>query len=106
MFRRSLPAGAGRSGEDMGLIARPWGFDLAAVKVPVLLWHGELDRNVPVSAGRHLAGAFPHCRAAFYAEDGHLSVPLNHHEEIFGALAAAFGDGPPPPRTESTRHDG
>ena len=25
---------------DVGLIAAPWGFDLAAVQVPVVLWHG------------------------------------------------------------------
>jgi pimeloyl-ACP methyl ester carboxylesterase len=75
---------------DMGLIARPWGFDLGAVKVPVLLWHGERDRNTPVAGGRYLANAFPNCRATFYPEDAHLSVPLNHQREIFGALASAM----------------
>jgi pimeloyl-ACP methyl ester carboxylesterase len=73
----------------MGLIARPWGFDLAAVNVPVLLWHGERDRNVPVASGRYLAGALPNCRPTFYVNDAHLSVPLNHQAEIFGGLAAA-----------------
>jgi len=48
----------------------------------VLLWHGELDRHVPVAAGRYLTSAFPNCRATFYPEDAHLSVPLNHQEEI------------------------
>jgi len=75
---------------DLRLIARPWGFDVAAVSVPVLLWHGERDRNVPVASGRYLASAIPHCRATFYPDDAHLSVPLNHQEEIFGALAVAL----------------
>jgi len=74
---------------DVGLIARPWGFDLGAVRVPVLLWHGEHDRNVPVTSGRYLASAIPDCSATFYPNDAHLSVPLNHQEEILGALAAA-----------------
>jgi pimeloyl-ACP methyl ester carboxylesterase len=74
---------------DMALIAGPWGFDLASVNVPVLLWHGERDRNVPVANGRYLAGAIPNCRATFYADEAHLSVPLNHQHEIFAALAAA-----------------
>jgi pimeloyl-ACP methyl ester carboxylesterase len=74
---------------DLALIARPWGFDLAEVKAPALLWHGEQDRNVPVANGRYLAGAIPHCRATFYREDAHLSVPLNHQREILGALASA-----------------
>ena len=89
-FEEACRQGPAGPAEDMGLIARPWGFELADVKVPVLLWHGELDRNVPVVAGRYLASAMPNCRATFFAGDAHLSVPLNHQQEIFGALAAAF----------------
>jgi pimeloyl-ACP methyl ester carboxylesterase len=74
---------------DLSLIARPWGFDLSAVKVPVLLWHGEHDRNVPVEAGHYLASVIPHCRAMFYADEAHLSVPMRHQEEILGAIATA-----------------
>jgi pimeloyl-ACP methyl ester carboxylesterase len=92
-FEEACRQGQAGPAEDVGLIARPWGFDPGAVKVPVRLWHGEQDRNVPVSGGRYLAGVFPNCRATFYAEDAHLSVPLSHHEEIFGALAAACRDG-------------
>jgi pimeloyl-ACP methyl ester carboxylesterase len=89
-FEQACRQGPAGPAEDMSLIARPWGFDLAAVKVPVLLWHGEQDRNVPVAAGRYLASIFPNCRSTFYANDAHLSVPLNHQEEIFHALAAAM----------------
>jgi pimeloyl-ACP methyl ester carboxylesterase len=91
-FEEACRQGPHGPAEDVGLIARPWGFDLAGVKVPVLLWHGEQDRNVPLASGRYLASAFPNCRATFYAEDAHLSVPLNHQQEIFGALAAALDD--------------
>ena len=85
------PVGRGPPGpaEDIGLIARPWGFNLQAVKVPVLLWHGELNRNVPVVAGRYLANALPHCRAMFYPEEAHLSLLLNRQREFLGTLAAA-----------------
>jgi hypothetical protein len=31
---------------------------------------------------------------AVRAKDAHLSVPLNHQQEIFGALAAAFDKRP------------
>jgi pimeloyl-ACP methyl ester carboxylesterase len=73
---------------DIRLVASPWGFDPGLVRRPVLLWHGERDRNVPVAHGRYLAGAFPDCRAAFYTDDAHLSVPFHHQRDIFGALAA------------------
>jgi hypothetical protein len=31
----------------------------------------------------------PNCRAAFYENEAHLSLPLNHQEELLGALATA-----------------
>jgi pimeloyl-ACP methyl ester carboxylesterase len=74
---------------DVRLIALPWGIELSAMRVPTFLWHGELDRNVPVVAGRHLAAAIPHCRATFYPQEAHLSLPFNHQEEILRALATA-----------------
>jgi pimeloyl-ACP methyl ester carboxylesterase len=74
---------------DVGLLARPWGFDLSTIAVPSHVWHGEHDGNVPVLHGRYLASAIPNCRATFYPDDAHLSVPLNHHREILGALVAA-----------------
>jgi pimeloyl-ACP methyl ester carboxylesterase len=72
---------------DCGLIARPWGFDLSTIKVPVMLWQGERDGNVPAAHGRYLAGAIPNCRAAFFPDEAHLSLPLNHQREILGAFA-------------------
>ena len=74
---------------DVALIAGPWEVDVAAIRVPVLLWHGVRDRNVPVECGRYLAGLIPQCHATFYPDDAHLSVPLRHQEEIFSALVAA-----------------
>ena len=68
-------------------MARPWGIDLAAIEVPVLLWHGVRDRNVPVACGRYLAQAIPGRQATFYPGDAHLSVPVNHGVDIFAALA-------------------
>lgn len=89
-FEEACRQGSRGPATDVSLIARSWGFELSAVNVPVLLWHGERDRNVPIACGRYLASAFPRCRATFYPEEAHLSVPLNHQEDIFGALAAAL----------------
>ena len=88
-FEEACRQGTRGPATDVALIARPWSFDLAAVKVPVLLWHGGLDRNVPVACGRYLARVLPNCRAEFYENEAHLSLPLNHQEELFGALASA-----------------
>jgi pimeloyl-ACP methyl ester carboxylesterase len=88
-FEEACQQGTRGPALDIGLIARPWGFDPAQVKVPVLLWHGVQDRNVPISSGRYLARTLPNCRAKFYDDEAHLSLPLNHQEELLGALATA-----------------
>jgi pimeloyl-ACP methyl ester carboxylesterase len=88
-FEESCRQGTRGPATDVALIARPWGFDVTAVKTPVLLWHGERDGNVPVGSGRYLAEMLPNCRAAFYENEAHLSLPLNHQEELLGALATA-----------------
>lgn len=67
------------------LLAGPWDFSLEAIRIPVRLWHGEKDIVVPVAMGRHLARLIPSCRAAFYPEDGHFSLPYGRLKEIFQA---------------------
>ena len=41
------------------ICAQPWGFDPAAVKPPVYIWHGDEDTNVPVAMAQHLAARIP-----------------------------------------------
>jgi pimeloyl-ACP methyl ester carboxylesterase len=53
---------------------RPWGFDLAAIEVPVLICHGEDDRVVPIAHSRWLAAHIPSAELRSYPGDGHVSV--------------------------------
>lgn len=73
---------------DLVLLARPWGFRLAEIKVPVQLWHGEQDATVPVEVGRALAGALPRCRAQFVSGAGHFLV-LDRWRQILAELLRA-----------------
>ncbi|MFI6643393.1 alpha/beta fold hydrolase [Streptomyces sp. NPDC050504] len=45
--------------DDAIAFCRPWGFDPAEIKGPVLLWHGELDVFSPVGHSRWLAERIP-----------------------------------------------
>jgi pimeloyl-ACP methyl ester carboxylesterase len=70
---------AGAAGPD-GLIdddvalARPWGFDLAAITVPVLLVQGGADRVIPPSHADRLVRVVPTAELWLRPRDGHISV--------------------------------
>jgi pimeloyl-ACP methyl ester carboxylesterase len=77
---------------EQHLLARPWGFDLRGIKVPVLLWQGERDGNVSAAHARYLAANIPTCRPAFYPTEAHLSIWVNQRREILSELRALNGD--------------
>jgi pimeloyl-ACP methyl ester carboxylesterase len=84
----SFRQGARGMGYDSVLVeARRWGFELDQIHVPRLhLWHGELDEDVPVAMGRAVAERLASCTATYYPEEGHLSVIVNHRDEIVRTL--------------------
>jgi pimeloyl-ACP methyl ester carboxylesterase len=63
-------AEAGRQGhrhavDEIAIVGRPWGFDLAEIRTPVGIWHGRLDRTVPVGAAEYLADVVPDARVNY-----------------------------------------
>jgi pimeloyl-ACP methyl ester carboxylesterase len=64
---------AGWRDDDLAFL-RPWGFELASLRVPVLLRQGGDDLMVPPSHGRWLAERIPNVEAVMRAEDGHLTM--------------------------------
>ena len=85
-LREAFRSGTSGSNRDAVLYARPWGFRLQDITTEVHLWHGEQDRNVPLSVGRYVADAIPGCNALFYEEEGHLTLPRNRIGEILNTL--------------------
>jgi pimeloyl-ACP methyl ester carboxylesterase len=76
--------------DDMAFI-RPWGFDLASIRVPVHIWQGAHDRMVPFAHGEwlaaHVGGACPH----LFAEHGHLSLAVDSIGRILDELTEQPG---------------
>ena len=54
----------------------------------LFLWHGERDRNVPIAMGRAVADKLTHCQATYYADEGHISLVVNHAAEIVTLLSS------------------
>ena len=91
-LRQALRQGPRAALDDLRLLSQPWGFRLEDIAVPVELWHGEADAQVPVGVGRRVAQRLPDCRARFIPEAGHLWL-FEHCAEVLGTLC------PPAPST-------
>jgi pimeloyl-ACP methyl ester carboxylesterase len=77
----------GRGMYDEALVlTKPWGFDPAAVGVPVHIWQGGRDDTVPMAMARHLAEVIPGARMNMYPDEGHHLL-YRYWPEILGALA-------------------
>jgi pimeloyl-ACP methyl ester carboxylesterase len=72
--------GVGGSVDDTLAFVRDWGFDLADIRVPVLLTYGDADTSCPVAHGRFLTHAIPTAIVVEMAGGGHL--PGDPRDEI------------------------
>lgn len=85
--RDALRPGGRAMAQDLVLFSRPWGFAPAdAGAVPVLLWHGDHDKIVPVRIGRYFAREIPGCRATFVEDGGHMMI-VDRAFDIMSALS-------------------
>jgi pimeloyl-ACP methyl ester carboxylesterase len=71
---------------DAQIYARPWGFSLEDIRVPVRLWHGTQDRAFSVRLAEEIAERLPNCKASFIDNAGHYSVPIRYMREILADL--------------------
>jgi len=73
--------------DDSVALAGPWGFELSAISVPVLLMHGRLDKFVPFGHGQWLAAHVPGVEARLLDHDGHLTLLASRIPEVHSWLA-------------------
>jgi len=69
--------------------AGSWGFDLAAIEVPVTIWHGSEDRMVPFAHGKWLAEHVSGARSRLLPGEGHLSLLIGAYGEVLDDLIAS-----------------
>jgi pimeloyl-ACP methyl ester carboxylesterase len=86
-YRRAPSTSALAAAQDFALFASDWGFRLDDINVPVNVWHGDDDRNVPISHGRLQAERIPGARLHECPGEGHLLV-IDRLEEILRTVSA------------------
>jgi pimeloyl-ACP methyl ester carboxylesterase len=87
MVLEALRKGPRGAQYEMALMVGPWEFRPQEITMPVMMWHGEADQNAPLAMGRYMAEAIPNSEAKFYPGEGHISLFVNHADEILGSFA-------------------
>ncbi len=91
VIRRALRGGFDGWVDDDLAFTRPWGFDLAAIGIPVTIWQGDLDLMVPHGHAAWIAGRVPGAVLRMVEGHGHISLVTQHRTAILDYLFA----GPP-----------
>lgn len=77
--------------EDACAHLEAWDFDLADIRIPVLLLHGEQDQLVPFGHGVWLAAHIPGVEARLTADDGHLTLAERRVGDVHEWLLSKWG---------------
>jgi pimeloyl-ACP methyl ester carboxylesterase len=84
--------------DDDLAVTRPWGFDVAKIAVPVLVWYGSTDVLVPPAHGDWLAENVPGAVVKVDDVAGHLG---SDPEQEISENMRWLRDGAPPPGSRS-----
>ena len=81
-LRESLRQGTKGPAWDMRLYAHPLDVRLQDIRIPLHIFHGVKDANVPIALVRDMVTMLPTARLVSYPYDAHLSTLCNHFDEI------------------------
>jgi pimeloyl-ACP methyl ester carboxylesterase len=71
---------------DLQLYVRDWDFSLDEIQIPLQLFHGERDLNVPIASVKRVLASLPTANLVTYPDEGHFSLIMNRFEAIAKAL--------------------
>ena len=86
IIRESMRQGTKGAALDMCLYVREFGFRLDEIQMPLKLFHGEQDMNVPIALVRRVVNELPNAQLVTYETEAHLSTLCNHLDEFAQAL--------------------
>ena len=62
---------------DVQLYLRNWDFSLDEIQMPLVFFHGEQDKTIPISLAKQVVMNLPTAQIKTYPEEGHLSLIAN-----------------------------
>ena len=77
--------------DDDLVFVKPWGFDLAAITKPVILWQGDDDFMVPHAHSYWLEKHIPTAQLSFIPGHGHISLVEKYKSEILKQALELLG---------------
>jgi pimeloyl-ACP methyl ester carboxylesterase len=89
-FAEALRTGVDGWLDDDLAFARPWGFELDQLSVPVFLWQGSEDLMVPFAHGQWLARNVPGATAHLEQGQGHLSIAVGSLDSMLDELVTTL----------------
>ncbi len=85
-LNEGLRSGTRGTAYDLQLYSKKWDFSLDEIQMPLTLFYGEEDRNVPLELVKRTAATLPTAKLVMYPNEGHISVVVNQIEAITKAL--------------------
>jgi pimeloyl-ACP methyl ester carboxylesterase len=86
-FAEAFRQGGRGVGQDLALLFRPWPFEPAAIRVPVVFLHGTADRTVSLAATRGLAASLPGAQLRVFEGHGHFSLLADKADEVLRVMS-------------------
>jgi pimeloyl-ACP methyl ester carboxylesterase len=86
VLREALRQGTRGPAADMSLYAHPFDIRLQDIQIPLHVFHGERDANVPIAIVRAALAAIPSATLTIYPYEGSLSTLCNRFDDIAHAL--------------------
>ena len=72
---------------DESYALRAWDFDPSTVQASVTWWHGDDDRNAPLSAAQRVVAQIPNAQLRVWHAEGHMAAHAHEREIVTDLLS-------------------
>lgn len=90
-IERALSFGRRCLVDDYSSYLSAWGFDVEEITVPVVIFQGDADENVPVAHAKWLTRHIKGSQLRLYPGEGHMSLVFSHRDDIVATIEQLLG---------------